>query len=552
LGFQLINTHYFYRDRKKGMEFDKIMFILKDENGNKTRKIIEKPVLTYYVSKPQYWDDKLRYYIDQDKVVPVRCYSKDLYRSIVDTLNDDRLSAYYKESLNSGFDIGRKLSRIHLDNRLHGSDVNVQDYYISEFLKKYPLDDNNYGLTKVFFDIEVDTENIDGFPEPEEAEAPVNIMTLVDADNLKCYTYCLTYEHDTYIQTMENIDKIKEKLEVKYKDILKGREMEFIINEYDSEIDLIQAFYDAINIDIRPDFVIAWNGHGFDNVYMINRVIRLGYQPEDIMCPKEFEYKKVSYRKDTRNQDPADSKSEVNITSYSIYMDAMNVYANLRKAMGKEESYSLDYIGQKEVGLTKDKMEGDFSTFHKLDYESFMLYNIQDTVMMMMMEEKNNDMGAMYSLAMLTHTRIEKAMSKTVCLRNLASLYYQEEGAYISNNRAKIREQTEGKIRGGFVADPNLVEEVGMEILFKKSNHIFENNIDFDLSSLYPSIILAFNISPETCYGRATVMDENDNDVSHEFTEDYASRDYVNFGTKWLGMPTVTDIAKIVKETIAV
>ncbi|WCS68259.1 hypothetical protein Goe21_01490 [Bacillus phage vB_BsuM-Goe21] len=545
---QMINTHYFYPDRKSKDGFDKVLFIVKDENGNKRCETIEKPVIEYYITKPQYWDGKLRNYIEKDKVLPIKCYAKDLYKSIITTLNDQNLTNYFWDTIKSGgYGIGKKLNRIHLDYRLHGSDVNIQDYYISQFLKKHPADKNNFGLTKVVYDIEVDIEKIVGFPEPEEAEAPVNIMTLIDMDNLNCYTLCLKYNHDTYVETMSNLDSIKSELEERYKKILKGRKMNFIIEEWESEIHMIKRFYDLINIEIKPDFVLAWNGHGFDNPYLMNRIMRLGHNPEDIMCPKEFKYKRVSYRKDTFNQDPSDNGNEMNVTSYSVYLDAMNLYANLRKGMGKEESYSLDYIGEKEVGLTKDVMEEGFKTFHITDYKKFMFYNIQDTVMMMMMEEKNRDVDAIYSVAMLTETRIEKAMKKTICLRNLASKFYREKGVYISNNRAKIREQTEGKIKGAFVANPNNIDNIGIELLGEKSKFLFENCIDFDLSSLYPSIIQAFNISPETCYGRV-IIEEDGNDISKEYVDDYSSKDYINFGNKWHNLPTTSDLIQKLKQ----
>lgn len=443
---QLINTHYFFKQRNE--EFDKVMFIVKNEDGTKECKMIEKPVIQYYITKPEYWDGKAVNYIDKDKVVPIKCYYKDLYKSITQTLNDQMLKNYFTECIQSGHQIGQKLQRIHLDYRLHSSDINIQDYYIRQFLKKHPVSKNSFGLTKLVYDIEVDTSFVQGFPHPEDAEAPVNIITAVDMNNLKCYTLCLQYDHESYVDTMNRIEECKEELQEKYKKLLKGREMEFIVEEYDDELTLIKRFYDLINVVIKPDFVLAWNGHGFDNPYLMNRIARLGAVPEDIMCPKEFRYKNVRYKKDFRNQDPADNSSEFIVTSYSVYLDAMNLYANLRKGFGKEESYSLDYIGEKLVGMRKDDMDESFDTAHIKDYRKFMFYNIQDTIMMMMMEEKNRDVDAIYAVSMLTETRIEKAMKKTVCLRNLGAKFYEEQGSYMSNNRAKLQEQPDGKIKG--------------------------------------------------------------------------------------------------------
>ena len=99
-------------------------------------------------------------------------------------------------------------------------------------------------------------------------------------------------------------------------------------------------------------------------------------------------------------------------------------------------------------------------------------------------------------------------------------------------------------MEGIVVADPNLVDEIGMEILGKMSKFLFENCIDFDLSSLYPSIILAFNISPETCEGKIDIRDNDGNDISSEFVDDYTSRDYVNFAQKWFGVTSIDDMIK--------
>ncbi|ALN97886.1 B-family DNA-polymerase [Bacillus phage vB_BpuM-BpSp] len=311
MSFQLINTHYIYQDRKAGMDSDKILFIIKDKNGKKILKTIEKPTLQYYVTKPEYWEsqEKLNF-ISKEKVYPVKCFYKDVYKSIIQTLDDPGLKRYYDSIFNSDdkYNIGQKLRRIHLDNRVHGSDVNIQDYYISEFLKKYPSEENQYPLTKVVYDIENDVSNINGFPDPEEALAPVNIATLTDMHNLKTYTLCLKYDHDSYVETMSNVNGLIEELKEKYKEPLNGRDMEFVIEEYESELDLIKRYYEIINEEIRPDFVLAWNGHGFDNPTMMNRLVKLGVDPKDVIVPKDFKYKKIRYHKDLRNQDPADGQ----------------------------------------------------------------------------------------------------------------------------------------------------------------------------------------------------------------------------------------------------
>lgn len=557
MGYQLINTLYW--NRVEGEKGDKLVFVLKDEKGNKSFQIVEKPVVTYYMTKPEHWGDDIGVYLDEqhtisyvpmDKVTPVKAYYKDLYPSIYRNLKDSRLEAFYKETLASGNQINKKLRQMHLDDRLHGSDINVQDYYIAQFLKKYNYEENFIGITKTFFDIEVDIADLEGFPDPEKAEVPVNVITLVDEQTLTSYSYCLKYEHDGYNKVMRDKEAFKKRLKEKYKKIEEklGQPLNFEIIEFDDELELITAFFDAINKDIKPDFCCAWN-IAFDFVYLYNRILNIGGSTEKIMCADELVYKQAYYKLDTRNQDPADRSDSYFVSGYTVYLDLMCLYANLRKASGKKESYALDFIGELEVGMKKDKLESDFKTVHYDDYESFLTYNIQDTIMLMMIEMKNNDINVYYTISMITQTRIEKALKKTICLRNFAGTFYQKLGLVISNNRSS-QFPKQDKIKGAFVGDPNNIDNIGMKIVYNPSNRMLELVVDLDLASLYPNITITFNISPETCLGKITVRDAMGNDITDQFVDDYTSGDVINFGIKYLGLPTVEEMYKIVKEIL--
>lgn len=184
---------------------------------------------------------------------------------------------------------------------------------------------------------------------------------------------------------------------------------------------------------------------------IINRIIRLGYDPKLILCPDEMRYKKATIEFDTRNSDPADKCDMIEVTGYSVYLDMLYLYSNLRKS-AKEDSYTLDYIGAKIVGEHKDKVEGDIKTFHLVDYRKFLLYNIQDTVLLLQIDDKLKDTDLFYKIASLTETRITHALKKTVCLRNLADKFYRERGLVISNNRAKIWPKTGQKAKGALAA----------------------------------------------------------------------------------------------------
>lgn len=434
---------------------DKIVLVVKDKDGTKKHKTIENPNFNYYITKPEYWDGKVRDHISIDKVNKFSCKYNNLYKSMAENIDDKKILNYYRDSCNTP-DYYTRMRDLHLDYRYHGTDMNICDYYIDKFLDMYPTTDekgnpqNYFGLTKAFFDIEVDSSEIVGFPDPIEANCPVNIITLVD-DNFNVYILALNYNFNDYIKTVNNFDtEILPKLKEKYKSIEESakKEFKFELLTFDKEEDLIKEFFSIINYVIKPDICTAWN-IAFDFVYLYNRLIKLNLEPSEIMSHEDFKYKAVHYKLDMKNQDPAERSDTYIVTSYTMYMDSMCLYANLSKMTGKRESYSLDYIGELETGMNKDKFENtDIKKAHLDNYEQFFLYNIQDSIMLEEIERKTKNFDTIYSFSIMTRTRIDKVLKKTVSLRNFAAKFYEKNGFYISNNRSKLYPKSNEKIDG--------------------------------------------------------------------------------------------------------
>lgn len=519
-------------------------------DGTKGFKLIEEPKMTYYVTKPECDDMAIHNRMPIDDVFPVTCKYNALLASMDKSIGDPEFSKKMKDAFKSGY-VYQALKDLHLDRRFHGTDMDIADFYIDTFLRNYPQDEpelkNNFGITKCFFDIEVDSSNIIGFPDPSEAKCPVNVVSLFDMNNANMYVFCRKYEHDGYIDVFNDIAKYIEEIKDRYKYIEEkiGKEINFIINEYDDELELIKSFFDVVNEEIRPDFLCAWN-ISFDFLTLYNRILRLGGDPNEIISANDFPYKYASYYLDIKNYDPSERSESYKVCSYTVYIDLMCLYASLTKMNGKMESYSLDYIGEHEVGIHKDELDGtNIRTAHFDNYKTFLTYNIQDTMMLMLIENKTKHLDAIYSLSIMTRTRIDKTLKKTISIRNYASLFYRKNGYVISNNRSELYPKTGEKIRGAFVADPNLIDNVGFKITYNPSSKIFELAIDFDLSSLYPSIIIAYNISPETCYYKITMKDLDGNDVTDIFMDDLISNDYINFGNKWYGLPNISEMYRL-------
>lgn len=434
---------------------DKIVLIGKEQNGEKKHKIIENPIFSYYITLPEYWDGKVRDHISIDKVKKFGCNYNDLFKSMAENIKDQKILNYYRDSCNSP-DYYSRMKDMHLDYRYHNTDMNICDYYIDKFLDMYPTTDENgnpqnyFGLSKAFFDIEVDSSNIIGFPDPSQANCPINIITLVD-DNFNVYILTLNYNFEGYNKVINNFDNdILPKLKEKYKNIEESakKEFNFELITFDKEEDLIKEFFSIINYVIKPDICTAWN-IAFDFVYLYNRLIKLNLDPNKIISHEDFKYKYVDYKLDMRNQDPGERNDTYIVTSYTMYMDSMCLYANLSKMTGKKESYSLDYIGELETGMNKDKFEDtNIKTAHLDNYEQFFLYNIQDSIMLEEIERKTKNFDTIYSFSIMTRTRMDKVLKKTISLRNFAAKFYEKNGFYISNNRSKLFPKTNEKIDG--------------------------------------------------------------------------------------------------------
>ena len=87
-----------------------------------------------------------------------------------------------------------------------------------------------------------------------------------------------------------------------------------------------------------------------------------------------------------------------------------------------------------------------------------------------------------------------------------------------------------------------------MELFGKPSKFIFENVVDFDLSSLYPSIIRAFNIDGSTQIGRLIIEDHFNNLSGDQLLEYLNSKNFIEICRRALDLPSTEDLITAIKE----
>lgn len=504
-------------------------------------------------------------FIEKDKVEKFTTYSDMLYRDIAmktDTMNYwDRVDTTWgSESSN--------MKNLFKHPWVYDADMDITDRYIKMFNEEFEPD-KNYKLHKCFFDIEVDLmpegfkKNKNGqvgyigFPDEEIAPCPVNIITLIDGKTLTGYIFAHRNKLNTELLDFESnmntfLKEIKEDISINDDINLNSIEMKF----YESEEETIEAFFKCIH-RIDPDYCLAWN-EGFDCKTLMKRLTILYNRKKDLgirgydamintVCDSKYTIARnnsgeeiyltpKAYYKQNKDKSIVDRMDEFTVLDGIIWVDQMLLYANVRKTSGQKESYALDAIANEELG--KEKLDYTGFTIKNLawlDYKKFVKYNFRDTLLLLLLEMRNLDIEMLQRLCEITNTRKLKVFKKTISLKNFVSKFAEEQGFIMSNNKnaqygndyeyfaqnyigVRGVNETDEKYKilfdkkenyGAYVGDPNLNAPCGIKLIGnKQSMFIFENVFDEDFSSLYPSIIQAFNLDKNTQVGKFFLEDE--------------------------------------------
>ena len=304
----------------------------------------------------------------------------------------------------------------------------------------------DYELSKIrvaFIDIECSSEY--GFPDIRRANEEVLAISIKIGDDFKVYG-CGEYNPSPGVRYIN----------------------------CPNEEQLLKSFIDdwASNY---PDIVTGWNSRFFDIPYLMNRIIRiLGEKYANKLSPwgwfKENEVTLVGNRKHQVYE-------LVGISSID-YMDAYKKFTYVN-----QESYSLNHIAYAELGEKKlDYSEA--STLHELyktNFQKFVDYNVHDVILVERLEEKMKLMEMIISLAYMAKCNFNDVFSPVKMWDCIIYNHLREQKIVIP---PKKHEQKSEAYEGAYVKEPQLGRHKWV--------------CSFDLNSLYPHLIMQYNISPET------------------------------------------------------
>ena len=484
----LINTIYIRPQKlSNGTYTDDFMYLVyKDlDTGEVKNECIPNPTYTYYISNGQKAINHHMLYIEKEYVKPVTCKYKELLRSIAKETNN--LDFFYDNIKSGNYKENSKLLEI---PTIFSADQNIEDYYRNLFNKLYQ--NTPFEPTKLYFDIEVNISEMIDDEIPKDGKYPIDAITLVDDNSKNIYTLLLEDDTNKSFLEFKNsvgvIDRMKQFIINQVGGSKRAHEldidrMEYKIVFFKEEISLIKTMFHIINT-IKPTVALAWN-IAFDLPYIIDRIRVLGYEPAEIICHPDFAYKICQYIVDHRAETFEERGDVANISSYTIYLDQLITFASRRKGQRAIQSFKLDYVGELIADVRKLDYSGftrDLAKLPKLSYETYVFYNICDTIVQYCIERITQDINFVFMKTLATLTRISKVHRQTVFLANKGIDSFYNDGYIMGNNVNRHNEKK--KFAGAFIADPLLLSDKPKIKINGAPVDIIHNSIDYDYTSI--------------------------------------------------------------------
>lgn len=301
------------------------------------------------------------------------------------------------------------------------------------------------------FDIEVEMET--GTPNPEEAEQGITSIAL--HDNLT---------NDYWVLVLDTQGDMKPR------DTEKAKVLPF-----QDERNLLLKFLEIYE-GIQPHILTGWNIDYFDVPYLFNRL------------------KRVVGEKHAKRLSP------IGEAFYSPYrsrwffggvscLDYITLYKNYNYT--ELANYRLDTVAQKELGKGKIEYSGNLDQLFRDDIEKFIEYNLVDVELVVELDEKLQFIDLCRGICHVGHVPYEDFVYSSKYLEGALLTYLRRRNLVAPNKPADrqermqaIKDNNQEKFIGAYVKDP----------IVGKYDWVY----DLDLTSLYPSIIMTLNISPET------------------------------------------------------
>ena len=358
-----------------------------------------------------------------------------------------------------------------------GFPIYGNERYVYQYISdKYPEEEIKFDISKislVTMDIEVQAE--EGFPDPESCSEEMLTISIQDNATKKI----ITWGRKPYTPSQKNVT----------------------YHHHQDEVAMLNAFLYWWSNN-TPDVITGWNVRLYDIPYLCGRISRImGEKKMKLLSPWGLVSKDEAYI--------SGRKFNVYDIAGLTTLDYLELYKKF--TYKAQESYRLDYIAQVELGQKKlDHSEfNTFKDFYRGNWKKFVDYNIIDVELVDRLEDKMKLIELAMTMAYTAKVNYVDVMYQVRMWDTIIYNYLKRRNIVIP---PKDRSDKSDKFAGAYVKEPKPGK--------------YDWVVSFDLNSLYPHLIMQYNISPETLveqkHPSATVDRILKEEISFELYKDYA------------------------------
>lgn len=330
---------------------------------------------------------------------------------------------------------------------VHGFDVYESPGHIYQYIAE------NYSGELIFdpqdistFTIDIETETEYGFPDPALAGEQILLITVKD----RRHNTIVTWGRYAFDNDQEHAE----------------------YRLFESEQTLLKDFIIWWQQNC-PDVVTGWNSSLFDVTYLYNRMRKV---IGDSLAKKLSPWGQVSQREVNLGGRTAQKTYIAGVAS----LDYLDLYKKF--TYSAQESYKLDYIAFVELGERKlENPAPTFKEFYTNHWDTFVRYNIRDVELVDRLDDTMRLMDLALTMAYAAKVNYEDVFSPVKTWDIIIYNYLNDRKIVVPPRK---QGEKDGHYEGAYVKDP----------IVGKHNWC----CSFDLNSLYPHLIMQYNMSPET------------------------------------------------------
>lgn len=334
--------------------------------------------------------------------------------------------------------------------KIYGTTNYIHQYLREKFPRDIEFDRDKINVST----IDIETEYNDGFPHPEVADQKILAITLKNnIDNI--YWVWAYGDYDVDAALIKPVRYMK----------------------CDSEADLLLNFLDFYSREDKcPDVITGWNVRFFDIPYLVNRTAKvLGLD----MMKKFSPWGLVEHRTVTKR-----NKQEMTFELRGVQiLDYLELFQKFGYTYGTQESYRLNHIAYVVLGERKLSFEesGSLKNLYVDDFQKYIDYNMKDVELVDRLEDKMGLITLAMTVAYKGGVNYQDTFGTTAIWE---SIIYRKLMSQKTVPAIELDRHVKTAFVGGYVKDV----QTGMH----------DWVVSFDLNSLYPNIIVQWNMSPET------------------------------------------------------